>query len=52
MWQKDDGKSFFRFYIYIYWQKMMANSFLDFIYKLAKRCGKLSEIHIDNYRQL
>ena len=33
---KDNGKSFFRFYIY----------------RLAKDNGKFSENHTDNYRQL
>ena len=34
------------------WQKIMANRFLDYIYKLAKLIGKSSEIQTHNYRQL
>ena len=50
---KDNGKSFFRFYIYIDWQKIMENHFEKlYIYNVAKRCGKSSEDHIHNYRQL
>lgn len=30
----------------------MVKRFLDYIYKLAKSLGKMSENHIDNYRQL
>ena len=38
--------------IYIDGQKILANHFLDFIYRLAKLIGKMSEIQTHNYRQL
>ena len=41
---------FFR--LYIDWQKMMANHFLDYIYNVAKDDGKFFKNHTDNYRQL
>ena len=49
---KIDWQIVLKKYIYIDWQKILANLFLDYIYNVAKDIGKSSEIHTDNYRQL
>lgn len=49
---KSVGKLFFRFYIYIDWQKDVANRLKYYIYNVAKYIGKSLEIQTNNYRQL
>lgn len=49
---KSVGKLFFRFYIYIDWQKDVANRLKYYIYNVAKYIGKSLEIQTNNYKQL